>query len=84
MASFWSEVILKSSYEENEKKTNSVTQKSSAPDLDDPEQLPDVPYDVPLDPSTGAWFRHSRAKNLLFFKLIEKVFASRITGTCSN
>lgn len=34
------------------RKTNSATQKSSAPDLD--EQLPDVPYDVPLDPSTGA------------------------------
>lgn len=56
-------------------------QKSRGPVFVEPEQLPEVPYELPLDPSTGAWFRHSKTNDLRFCSFIEYVVASRITGT---
>lgn len=56
-------------------------QKSIDEHFDDPE-LPGTPYGLPVDPSTGAWFKRSKTKVRLFCSFSENVVASRITGTC--
>lgn len=53
-------------------------------DLEPPPQLPVASCELPLEPSTGAWFSLSKTNDLRRWSFIENVVASRITGTCKK